>query len=305
MGGWGLTIKNGSWKKLRLRYPELLAAVLVYVTVNVVVYLRFGKLPELSLAAAALLALPVIGLVTKSRDFLRSSVLFVTVLLTYEALQGLTGVLASSGTIVSLAWLDRALVGFDFAYVLQTTFASSTATLLSTFFYGLHVFLIIIAIGLFWFKDRLVYRGYTYSMILTSYLALLTFIVVPSAPPYLVGAAKDLLSSGDKMLPSFLQSIQAVLLSGQSDLFAAFPSLHAAYATLFSFFMFKLDRRFGFMSLPILFGVCFSIIYLGQHYFVDMLAGVAYALFSAYVVEKLTSGRQTGPLAWFTTRHQS
>jgi membrane-associated phospholipid phosphatase len=269
------------------------------------VYLRFGKLPEMSLAAAALLALPVIGVIMKSKDFLRSSVLFVTVLLTYEALQGLTGVLARSGTIVSLAWLDRALVGFDFASAVQTAFASSTATLLSTLFYGLHVFLIIIAIGLFWFKDRLVYRGYTYSMILTSYLALLTFIVVPSAPPYLVGAAKDLLSAGDRMLPSFLQSIQAVLLSGESDIFAAFPSLHAAYATLFSFFMFKLGRRYGLVSLPILFGVYFSIIYLGQHYLVDLLAGVAYAMFSAYVVERLTSGRHTGPPAWFTARHQS
>jgi membrane-associated phospholipid phosphatase len=294
MGGWGLTIGEGPWKKLHLRYPELFAAILVYVTVNAVVYLRFGKLPELSLAAVALLSLPVIGLVTRSKDFLRSSILFVTVLLTYEALQGLTSVLASSRTIVSLAWLDRALVGFDFASVFQTAFASSAATLLSTFFYGLHAFLIVIAIGLFWFKDRLVYRGYAYSMVLTSYLALLTFIIVPAAPPYLVGAAKNLLSTGNKMLPSFLQSIQTVLLSGEADLFAAFPSLHAAYATLFSFFMFKLNRRFGLVSLPILFGVFFSIIYLGQHYLVDLLAGVAYALFSAYIVERLVSRRKPG-----------
>jgi membrane-associated phospholipid phosphatase len=94
------------------------------------------------------------------------------------------------------------------------------------------------------------------------------------------------------MLPSFLRSIQAVLLSGESDLFAAFPSLHAAYATLFSFFMFKLNRRFGLVSLPILFGVCFSTVYLGQHYLVDLLAGVAYALFSAYIVERLVSRKK-------------
>lgn len=232
------------------------------------------------------------GLATKSKDFLRSSVLFVTLILTYEALQGLTGTLVSSGSVVSLAGLDRALVGSDFTSDIQTMFNSTVATLLSTFFYGLHVFLIMVAIVLFWFKDRVVYRGYTYSMILTSYLALLTFVIFPSAPPWFVGAAKNLLVVGDKMLPSALQSVQAVLLSGESDIFAAFPSLHAAYATLFSVFMFKLGRKYGFVSLPIVGGVYFSIIYLGQHYLVDLLAGIAYALFSVYVVERLALKRQ-------------
>ncbi len=278
--------------KLHLQFPELLAATLVYTTVTAVIYLRFGMLPQLSLVAAALLALPAIGLVTRSREFLRSSILFVTVILTYEALQGLTGTLVSSGSVVSLAGIDRALVGSDFTLDVQTMFNSSITTLVSTFFYGLHVFLIIVAVGLFWFKDRAVYRGYTYSMIITSYLALLTFVIFPSAPPWFVGAAKNLLVTGDKMLPSALQTTQGVLLSGESDIFAAFPSLHAAYATLFSVFMFKLGRKYGLVSLPIAGGVYFSIIYLGQHYLVDLLAGIAYAMLSVFIVRRLVNRRQ-------------
>ncbi len=254
-------------------------------------YLRYGKVPEVTLGAVALLTLPAIGFATKSREFLRSSVLFVTVILTYEALQGLTGILVKSGSVVSLAALDKALVGFDMSSTFQSVFASSTTTLLATFFYGLHVFLVMVALVLFWFADRTVYRGYTYSVILTSYLALVTFIILPSAPPWFVGAAKNLLIAGDKMLPPALQSIQAALLSGESDIFAAFPSLHAAYVTLFGFFMFRLGRKYGLVSLPVVFGVYFSIIYLGQHYLIDLLAGVGYALVSAYAVERLVMKR--------------
>lgn len=280
--------------KRRLWFPELIVALVVYATVNAVVYFRFGKLPEMSLGAAALLTLPAIGVATKSKDFLRSSTLFITVILTYEALQGITGALVTSGAVVSLEWLDRALVGFDFTSAFQSAFASPTATVVSTYFYGLHIFLILVAIGLFWFKDRFVYKGYTYSMILTSYLALVTFILIPSAPPWFEGAAQNLLTSGDKMLPPFLQSAQSLLLSGESDKFAAFPSLHAAYATLFSVFMFRLGRKYGLASLPIALGVYFSIIYLGQHYLVDLIAGIGYCLASVYIVDRLVLRRHEG-----------
>jgi membrane-associated phospholipid phosphatase len=256
------------------------------------VYLRFGKFPELTLGAVALVPIPVIWLITRSREFVRSSILLITILLTYEALQGLTGTLVGTGGIISLAGLDTALVGFNFTGALQTAFLSPTTTMLATFFYGLHVFLVIIAIILFWFKDTRVYRGYAYSMILTSYLALLTFIIMPSAPPWYVGTAQNLLTTGNSMFPSAFRSVQAALLSGESDIFAAFPSLHAAYATLFSVFMFRLGKKYGLASLPILVGVYFSIIYLGQHFLVDLLAGIAYTLFSVFVVERFVMRRQ-------------
>jgi membrane-associated phospholipid phosphatase len=107
------------------------------------------------------------------------------------------------------------------------------------------------------------------------------------------------------MLPTAFQNVAAVFLSGESDKVAAFPSLHAAYATLFSIFMFKLGRKYGLVSLPILGGVYFSIVYLGQHFLVDLLGGVAYASISVYAVDRLMARRrhateivsQTGGLA--------
>ncbi len=259
----------------------------MYATITTVIYLRFGKAPMLTLPILAFIAVPVIGYATKSKEFVRSSLLFVTVILTYEALQGLEGVLVSSGSVINLTHLDKSLVGFNLARHVQLMFRSPTVTLIATVFYGMHVFLIMIALGIFWFANRTVYRGYTYAMVITSYLALLTFVVLPSAPPWIAGTARNLLVSGNNMLPSVFHSLQTMLLSGETDLFAAFPSLHAAYATLFSAFMFKLGRKWGFLSLPVLGGVYFSIIYLGQHFLVDLLAGAAYALFSVYIVHKI------------------
>jgi membrane-associated phospholipid phosphatase len=274
---------------------------LVYATVIAAIYLRFGKLPPLTLPVVAFLTLLTMGVATRSKEFIRTSVLFVTVILTYEALQGLTGALISSGSVVSLAGLDRVLVGSNFVLDVQTMFYSPATTFVSTIFYGLHVFLIAVALGLFWLKDKVVYRCYMYSMVITSYLALLTFIIIPTAPPWYVGAARNLLVAGNRMLPSTFQSVQTVLLSGESDIFAAFPSLHAAYATLFSVFMFKLGKKYGLVSLPIAFGVYFSIIYLGQHYLVDLLGGIAYAMLSVYIVEKaVLDRRETGFRHWFS-----
>ncbi|MGP8056184.1 MAG: phosphatase PAP2 family protein [Nitrososphaerales archaeon] len=270
----------------------ILAAALIYVTVVAAAYVRFGTLPQVSFGVVAVLVLPFIGLATKSKEFMKSSALIVAVLLTYESLQGITGTLVHSGSVVSLAPLDQALVGSNFAADVQATFASSATTFISTVFYGMHAFLIVIAFVLFWFKDKAVYRGYTYSLVVTSYLALLTFVILPTKPPWMAGTAQNLLTTGDKMFPAAFQDVQAVLLSGESDVVAAFPSLHAAYATLFSTFMFKLGRKYGLVSLPIAGGVYFSIIYLGQHFLVDLLGGIAYAGISVYAVERVMARRQ-------------
>lgn len=271
---------------------ELVGAVLLYATVVAAAYLRFGTLPVFDLGVASAIVFPLIGLATGSREFLKTSVLFVAVLLTYEALQGATGILVASGNVASLAGVDRALMGSDIASDVQEVFASSATTLVSTIFYGLHLFLVLIAFAAFWFKDKTVFRRYAYSLVVTSYLALVTFVILPTAPPWLAGAAQNLLASGDKMLPGAIQELQAVVFSGESDIYAAFPSLHVAYATLFTIFMFKLGRKYGFTSLPVLGGVCFSVVYLGQHYLVDVLAGVAYAAISAYLVGRVMARRR-------------
>jgi len=274
-------------QRWRLSLLRFWAVPLAYVGILVVVYLRYGLLFQMELGIASLVALPPVAYLAKSREFLKNSAFFVSVLLTYEALNGLTGSMVNSSSVVSLAGLDQRLFGMNLTLAVQTTFQSAAVTMVSTFFYGLHVFLIVIAMVLFWFTSRAIYRGYTYSMILTSYLALLTFVLIPTAPPWFAGSAQNLLSQGYRLMPSSFAELQKALLSVESDKFAAFPSLHVAYATLFAVYTVKLNPKYGYVSVPILLGICFSILYLGQHYMLDLLGGVAYAMMSYLVVDWL------------------
>jgi len=259
---------------------------LLYSVVLLVVYLRYGVIFNATLAASALVALPIASYIFRSKEFLRNSVFCISMLLTYEALQGTIGMMVNGSNALSLAPVDLALFGYSFTAAVQNFFASPTVTMIATVFYSFHVYLVVAAMIFFWFACRRVYRGYTYSLILTSYLALITFAVVPTAPPWFSGVAANLLNDGVKMLPNSFSTLEQIFL-GAADKLAAFPSLHAAYATLFAAYSIKLDPKIGFISIPLLLGILFSTLYLGQHYLIDLIAGIAYAMLAFFVVEWL------------------
>ena len=57
------------------------------------------------------------------------------------------------------------------------------------------------------------------------------------------------------------------------------PSLHAAVSTLFSIFVFKLyGRRWGLVSLLYPIMIYIGVVYEGEHYVFDVIAGIAYAV---------------------------
>jgi len=264
---------------------------LLYVIIVLIVYFRYGIILNASLGIIAIIAIPIAAYLSRSREFLRNIILIITLLLSYEALQSVITTFTNASDAISLNAIDVAMFGFNFTAAVQNAFYSSIMTLISTAFYSLHIFLVIIAMGIFWFLNNKIYRGYTYSIILVSYLALATFAIFPTNPPWISGVAKNLVDNGYKMLPGFINTLQQNLLSMANKL-AAFPSLHAAYATLFAVYTIKLNPKFGLVSIPIFFGIMFSTIYLGQHYVFDLIGGIAYSLIAFFIVEKLiaTSG---------------
>jgi membrane-associated phospholipid phosphatase len=260
-----------------------------YVALLLVAYLRYGIVLDFALGVAFLIVVPAIAYLAKSNDFLKYSMLCIVFLLTYEALKEVIGLAVSGSSIISLDSIDRMMFGFNFTAAVQNAFDSSTMTLITTILYSTHIYLVIIAMVLFWFTSRRIYKGYLFSMIFTSYAALVVFALFPTAPPWYSGVANDLLNSGNTMLPNAVNSVQQVFIS-MSDKVAAFPSLHAAYVTLFSFYTVKLNRKLGLVTVPLLFGVLFSTIYLGQHYVIDLIAGIALSMLVVFIVEKMIIG---------------
>ncbi len=209
---------------------------------------------------------------------------FVMLLLSYEALAGTVGAFSATRGVYSLTGLDNLMWGFNLTGWIQTTLLSAPVTLVATVFYELHMPLIVFTSVVLWYWRRRFFGGYVTAIVLTSYLALTTFILMPTAPPWFDGAAKDLVLGGSTIANTGAAALVTAMI--EADRFAAFPSLHAAYAVIFSYFMFKVGRGAGLLSLIVSGGILFSTLYLGQHYVIDLIAGAAYALVPCLLSER-------------------
>ncbi|MGI0090394.1 MAG: phosphatase PAP2 family protein [Nitrososphaerales archaeon] len=262
---------------------------LAYVAILLASYIHYGILFQFSLGLYSLAAVPIVIILGRSKEFLKNWTPFMVLLLSYEALQGIAGYAASSGNVVTLSQLDESIWGFNVNAYVQAALASQTLTYIASFLYSLHFPLVIASALFFWYYDKKVYSAYIYSLLLTSYLSLLTFVAMPTAPPWYSGVATNIVGNTVGPMSGFFNGIAQLSSLIESDKFAAFPSLHGAYALLFGYFMIKAKRKLGLVSVPVTAGILFSTVYLGQHYIIDLLGGALYAGFSIFVVEKLLS----------------
>jgi membrane-associated phospholipid phosphatase len=216
----------------------------------------------------------------KTKEYIRDWVPFLILLLSYEALQGIAGSLAASRGVFSIYSIDEKLWGFNLTGAIQNSFYSNLVTDLSTFFYSLHFALVAILAITLWYSRKILFKRYAMALVISSYVSLTIFLLVPTSPPWYVGVAVNLLSKPAAVSSNLTPAINAIdsaTKSFVSDKFAAFPSLHAAYAILFGFYMTKLKRSYGLFAIPISIGILFSTLYLGQHYLIDLIGGAAVA----------------------------
>jgi membrane-associated phospholipid phosphatase len=103
-----------------------------------------------------------------------------------------------------------------------------------------------------------------------SYICAAFFAMVPVRPPWMEGDLTRVLVDGR---PDY-----AAL---DNNPFAAFPSMHAALPMAIALFMFfgsdRMPRLFSWLVLGYAIGVGVSVVYLGEHWLIDVLAGYAFA----------------------------
>jgi hypothetical protein len=125
------------------------------------------------------------------------------------------------------------------------------------------------------------YWPFVMSLLLVSYAAFVTFLLVPTAPPWLAGLRGEL--PGVSLVHETLPAFAPVYRITSPNAVAAMPSLHAAYPWLFLLFAWRI---WGWRATPFALypaAVFFMVIYLGHHYVADILGGVIYAT-GAYVI---------------------
>ena len=208
-------------------------------------------------------------------------------LLSYDYLRGLVPSLTQGVNIYPMINFDKAVFGSLPTNSLQSVFyTNGTVNWYDYLGAGLYMshFIAPMLFGfIFWLKDRDTFQKYFLSLLLLSYAAFFTYILFPAMPPWMA-SQKGLIPEVSKVMDRvFISLPKAIDLPSVyqfvgANLVAAVPSLHAAYPLLTFFFLVKKFKALGFLILPYILGIWFSIVYFGEHYVFDIVAGALYAV---------------------------
>jgi membrane-associated phospholipid phosphatase len=151
-------------------------------------------------------------------------------------------------------------------------------------------FIVPLALGfVLWMRSRPLYWKFMFSYLLLTYAGFITYLLFPAAPPW-YAAALGRIPPVDQILGQVLWqhsvSQPIVLAYGYFDPnpVAAIPSLHAAFPVLVWLIVWKLRPRWGWATAVYPLLMDFAVIYLGEHYLIDVLLGTLYGAVAYAVV---------------------
>jgi PAP2 superfamily len=274
----------------RQRRPRLLL-------IGSVVYLAFvfGGMLALGISIEpewVLIALLVIAIALgRGRTFLADWTPFLLLFLAYEAMRGFAARLAPH----DLSGLERLVFGGTIpTLILQHTFyhpgVIGLQDLIAMFFYFMHFVLPIVVGFVFWVNSREHYWRFISALLLMCFLAFLTYLFWPSAPPWY--QFHDVVKINQQTVDRIWGNTVVVIYhSFNPNQFAAFPSLHAAFPMLAAVYAWRRYRALAVGLVIWTLAVVVSIVYLGEHYVVDALASVFYVAAAAIIVESVSGWR--------------
>lgn len=219
---------------------------------------------------------------------------FLLLLLGYGMMRSLIPYVTNNVHIFPMIKADQWLFGVNPTIFLQTRLFDQGHLrwydLASTALYIGH-FVIPFAVAYFlWLRDRFLFKKYSHGLLLLSYSGFATYLLFPAMPPWMASNKGYLppltVITGevmDRFLPTNLKLAEVYSLAGANPV-AAMPSLHAAWPFLIFLFLASKSKKLGLAFFPYVVGVWFSIVYLGEHYFIDAIVGALYALGAYWLI---------------------
>jgi membrane-associated phospholipid phosphatase len=248
----------------------------------------------------------------RGRAFLRDWVPFVVIFLAWEAMRGVAddfGAEVHSDGVIALERLVS--LGTVPSVELQRLFhvPGSVNALdlgMSLVYLGHFLLPLLIAFGL-WVRSRWQFYEFVMALMLMSFAAFFTALFVPVAPPRFAYQYGEALAVVDVLHDTLLQLEFAPITTWAygnviGNPVAAFPSLHAAYPFMGYLVLRNRWPRLASGMLLYTFVVWFAIVYLGHHYVVDILGGIAYALAAWWLVRSRWAHDLVARLASRSTR---
>jgi membrane-associated phospholipid phosphatase len=146
--------------------------------------------------------------------------------------------------------------------------------------------------GLIWAFKREFLPTYVSIVALTLAIGLAVYFLVPTAPPWLAANAGDLpdvarisaLANSEVWADAYERG---AYVAGANDV-GAMPSLHTALSAVVAMTLWRVSRVLGVIGWLYVCAMGFSLMYLGEHYLVDVLAGVAIAALAWRLVTSRT-----------------
>ncbi len=146
------------------------------------------------------------------------------------------------------------------------------------------------------FRNREAFLQFALTFLLVNLIGFVNYYVYPAAPPWYVQQhGFDFIAStpgntaGLERFDSYFNTgIFQGLYSKSSNVFAAMPSLHAAYPLIVLYYGWK--YRLGWINLffvTVMLGIWFSAVYNSHHYVLDVLAGITCAITGIYFFQWL------------------
>jgi len=148
----------------------------------------------------------------------------------------------------------------------------------ATAVYATH-FLLPVAVGAWlWTRDRSLFNRFGVTLVVLCALAFATYVVAPTTPPWLAQPTTVRHLIDETLQRSDLPAIAVWLYTHHDyNLYAAFPSLHAAFPVVAAAAAWQRNRLAGLGLAAWALIVWLVVVYLGEHYVTDVIGGFVYA----------------------------
>lgn len=252
-------------------------------------------------------------LLGRAGPFLRDWIPFVLLVFGYEFLRGIAGEFVTGGERVGNRSRDElpnvrveSLVDFDVALLFGHEPVSTLQGWLYTpgdprwwdylamVVYSMHFALPCMFAFLLWLTRKERFWQFTVAFCLMTYSAFFFFLLYPAAPPWLanawgvvdgIGWPAGSVTASIGVTPIRELDTVSFWQNASPHPVAAMPSLHAGFPWIILLFAVRWYGWKGLAVLPYNAALWFSVVYLANHWVVDLLAGMAWATLAFVVVE--------------------
>ncbi len=181
--------------------------------------------------------------------------------------------------------IEKFLFGTILPHFFQKNIGSQKVTsldIICIIVYFLHFVFPIITGLFFWLKDKKYFSQFLTDLIILSLTGFGIYLLIPTAPPW-IAAQKGFIPPVHKYIFKLAEilpflNFKEIYFKNIGNLYGAMPSIHSAYPTLIYLYLGKYKKRNFIIFLPLLFFIFFALVYLGEHYATDVIAGAFLSL---------------------------